>query len=212
MAREIHDTLLQSLLGVMLRLGEVEQTVEESAEWARQQLGRLRQQLEFYIREARQSIRDLRSPLLQTRDLVAALEETGERLTAGRAQYAFSTAGPARRAPLRVEEHVLRIAQEAIANAIRHGAPRHVSVAVTYAPQSLSVRVADDGAGLRRRGRGPEPTGIGASRACRSAPLRSRRGSSCRARPAAARRSNCTCRCTSRARGLGRGRPPLLQL
>jgi signal transduction histidine kinase len=148
MAREIHDTLLQSLLGVMLRLGEVEQTVEESTESARQQLARLRQQLEFYIREARQSIRDLRSPILQTRDLGTALRETGERLTAGRVSFAYDASGPARRAPAKVEEHVLRIAQEAIANALRHATPETVTVNLTYTSDSLALRVADDGAGF----------------------------------------------------------------
>lgn len=148
MAREIHDTLLQSLLGVMLRLGEVEQTVDESAEAAKQQIGRLRQQLEFYIREARQSIRDLRSPLLQSRDLVTALRETGERLTAGRAVFAYSASGPARRAPVKVEEHVLRITQEAISNALRHGAPAMVSVDLMYTNDSLALRVTDNGRGF----------------------------------------------------------------
>jgi signal transduction histidine kinase/ligand-binding sensor domain-containing protein len=148
MAREIHDTLLQSLLGVMLRLGEVETTVDESADAAKQQIGRLRQQLEFYIREARQSIRDLRSPLLQTRDLVTALRETGERLTAGRAAFEYSASGPARRAPVKVEEHVLRIAQEAISNALRHAAPAVVSVDLVYTNDSLALRVADDGPGF----------------------------------------------------------------
>jgi signal transduction histidine kinase/ligand-binding sensor domain-containing protein len=148
MAREIHDTLLQSLLGVMLRLGELEQTVEESTDLARQQLGRLRQQLEFYIREARQSIRDLRSPMLQSRDLVTALRETGERLTAGRAAFACDASGPARRAPARVEEHVLRIAQEAVSNALRHAAPSAVTVQLTYTADALTLRVADDGTGF----------------------------------------------------------------
>jgi ligand-binding sensor domain-containing protein/signal transduction histidine kinase len=148
MAREIHDTLLQSLLGVMLRLGELEQTVEESTDLARQQLVRLRQQLEFYIREARQSIRDLRSPMLQSRDLVTALRETGERLTAGRATFACDASGPARRAPARVEEHVLRIAQEAVSNALRHATPDTVTVQLTYTADSLALRVADDGAGF----------------------------------------------------------------
>lgn len=152
MAREIHDTLLQSLLGVMLRLGEVEQTVDESTEAARQQLARLRQQLEFYIREARQSIRDLRSPILQTRDLVTALRETGERLTAGRVSFAYDATGPARRAPAKIEEHVLRIAQEAIANALRHATPETVTVNLTYTTDSLALRVADDGAGFDPEG------------------------------------------------------------
>lgn len=150
MAREIHDTLLQSLLGVLLRLGDTEETVLKSPDAARQQLGRLRQQLEFYIREARQSIRDLRSPLLQTRDLVTALQETGERLVAGRAAFAFDTAGPARRAPVRIEEHILRIAQEAIVNAVRHGDPTTVKVNLRYDASSLTLQVEDDGVGFDR--------------------------------------------------------------
>ncbi len=148
LAREIHDTLLQSLLGVMLRLDEVEKTVDESADGAKQQLGSLRQQLEFYIREARQSIRDLRSPLLEGRDLAAALREAGERLTAGRASLEYDVTGPARRAPLKVEEHVLRIAQEAISNAIRHAAARTVRVNLAYTSDALALRVADDGRGF----------------------------------------------------------------
>lgn len=148
MAREIHDTLLQSLLGVLLRLGDTEETVLTSPDTARQQLGRLRQQLEFYIREARQSIRDLRSPLLQTRDLVAALRETGERLVAGRAGFQFDATGPARRAPVRIEEHVLRIAQEAISNAVRHGSPTTVRVSLRYDSTSMTLQVEDDGVGF----------------------------------------------------------------
>ena len=148
LAREIHDTLLQSLLGVMLRLDEVERTVDVSADSAKQQLGRLRQQVEFYIREARQSIRDLRSPVLQTRDLVTALQETGARLTAGHAAFEYSATGRARRVPVKVEEHLLRIAQEAISNAIRHAAPRVVTVTLAYADDSLALRVADDGTGF----------------------------------------------------------------
>lgn len=148
MAREIHDTLLQSLLGVMLQLGELERTVEDSSAAARQHLGRLRQQLEFYIREARQSIRDLRSPILQSRDLVTALREIGERLAAGRVAFACDASGPARRAPARVEEHVLRIAQEAVSNALRHAAPHTVTVHLTYTAETLTLQVVDDGTGF----------------------------------------------------------------
>lgn len=148
MAREIHDTLLQSLLGVMLRLDDVEKTVDVSADSAKQQLGRLRQQVEFYIREARHSIRDLRSPTLQTRDLACALEEMGLQLTGGRALFRFSAAGRMRRFPARVEQNLLRIAQEAISNALRHGAPRTIAVRITYSAGTLSLHVSDDGCGF----------------------------------------------------------------
>jgi ligand-binding sensor domain-containing protein len=63
-AREVHDTLLQSLLGVLFRLDDVASLIDQSSESAKDQLVRLRRQVEFYVREARYSIRDLRSPIL----------------------------------------------------------------------------------------------------------------------------------------------------
>ena len=118
------------------------QTVDESAELAaKQQLGRLRQQLEFYIREARQSIRDLRSPLLQTRDLVDRAARDGRTADRRSGGVRIRRLGPARRAPAKVEEHVLRIAQEAIANALRHATAETVTVNLTYTADSLALRV-----------------------------------------------------------------------
>ena len=120
-AREIHDTLLQSLLGVMFRLDEVANVIDVSSESAKAQLVRLRHQVEFYVREARYSIRDLRSPILQSRGLATAMRAVGENLT-GDERWPF--AGRRRDAPpdlQRIDEHLLRIGQEAITNAVRHG-------------------------------------------------------------------------------------------
>ena len=83
-AREVHDTLLQSLLGVMFRLDEVSNVIDVSSESAKEQLVRLRHQVEFYVREARYSIRDLRSPILQSRGLATAMRAVGENLTGER--------------------------------------------------------------------------------------------------------------------------------
>ena len=74
-AREIHDTLLQSLLGVMLQLDHVTSEIDRAPQDAKDLLHRLRRQVEFHIREARHSIRDLRSPVLQSRDLVSVLAD-----------------------------------------------------------------------------------------------------------------------------------------
>jgi signal transduction histidine kinase/ligand-binding sensor domain-containing protein len=147
-AREIHDTLLQSLLGVLLRLDEVANTIDVSTHTAKEQLVRLRQQVEFYAREARHSIRDLRSPVLQTRDLAAALREAGERLTAMKPiVFELVATGKPYRGAQRVEEHLLRIGQEAISNAVRHGNPRSVRVELRYGVESIVLRVSDDGVG-----------------------------------------------------------------
>src|SRR5438876_9414813 len=83
LSREIHDTLLQSLVGVALQFDAISNSLDQSASTARHQLVRIRRQVEAYIREARQSIWDLRSPVLETHDLAAALRDFGKRATAG---------------------------------------------------------------------------------------------------------------------------------
>jgi signal transduction histidine kinase len=148
-AREIHDTLLQSLLGVMLQLDQAANEIDESPQAAKEQLSRLRQQVEFHIREARHSIRDLRSPVLQTRDLATALREAAARLTAGTPiAVHLNTTGTPYRAAQRVEEHLLRIGQEAISNAIRHGQPTSIEVTLDFGDGTIALRVADNGVGF----------------------------------------------------------------
>jgi signal transduction histidine kinase len=148
-AREIHDTLLQSLLGVMLQLDDVANTLETSKETARGQLGRLRQQVEFYIREALNSIRDLRSPVLESRDLGAALRDAGDRFTALKPiEFTLVASGKPMRAAPRVEEHLLRIGQEAISNAVRHARPHCVRVDLEYGDKQIALTVTDDGIGF----------------------------------------------------------------
>ncbi len=73
LSREIHDTLLQSLVGVALQFDGIANSLGPSSVNAREQLTRIRRQVEAYIREARQSIWDLRSPILETHDLPTAL-------------------------------------------------------------------------------------------------------------------------------------------
>lgn len=148
-AREIHDTLLQSLLGVMLQLDQAASDVDDAPDSAKDRLGRLRQQVEFHIREARHSIRDLRSPVLQTRDLSAALGDAGAHLTAGTAiSFEIDVAGTPFRCAQRVEEHLLRIGQEAMSNAVRHGHPSRIHVTLAFEPTTLTLRVSDDGIGF----------------------------------------------------------------
>ena len=73
LSREIHDTLLQSLVGVALQFDGIANGLGPSSVGARDQLTRVRRQVEAYIRDARQSIWDLRSPVLETADLASAL-------------------------------------------------------------------------------------------------------------------------------------------
>ncbi len=149
MAREIHDTLLQSLSGVAIRLDNIAATVSASPRIAERHLHTLRQQVEFYVREARQSIRDLRSPVLETRDLGTALRETGERITSGQpVAFELRVSGRVRRAEARTEENLLRIGQEGISNAMQHGKAERIRVELNYALDSVALRIVDDGEGF----------------------------------------------------------------
>jgi signal transduction histidine kinase/ligand-binding sensor domain-containing protein len=148
-AREIHDTLLQSLLGVMFRLDDVSNVVDISPDSAKEQLLRLRRQVEFYVREARYSIRDLRSPILQSRGLATALREVGKRLTEERSlAFRLDVSGTPRADLQRIDEHLLRVGQEAITNAVRHGHAAAVGVELDYRADSVALRIRDDGKGF----------------------------------------------------------------
>jgi signal transduction histidine kinase/streptogramin lyase len=149
MGREIHDTLLQSLVGVTMQFDAVSDLLEDSSESAKKELTRLRRQVEQCIREARQSILDLRSPMADTADLVTAIREMAEKLTRHTTvQFELSVKGTPRPSGARVQQQLLRIAQEAVANAIRHADASHIKLELWYDETAVSLRVADNGRGF----------------------------------------------------------------
>jgi signal transduction histidine kinase len=166
MAREIHDTLLQSLVGVALQLGTISDKPAASA--IRDQLAVLRKQVEGFIREARQSIWNLRSPALAVNDLPTALREAGTALTIGTdIRFEVVVVGKPQRFAPRVEEQLLRIGQEAVSNAVRHANATVICLELRYTGDSVVLRISDDGADSILPSR-PRSATTGASRACRS--------------------------------------------
>jgi signal transduction histidine kinase len=148
-ARELHDTLLQSLAGVSLQLDGVAKQVGQSSETAAAQIKVVRQQVEATFREARQKVQDLRSPMLQGRDLPAVLRESLEQIAAGHmVRLQMTVAGEPRPLPEEVDEALLRIGQEAVGNAVRHAQASEIQVSLTYGYESLSLCVRDDGRGF----------------------------------------------------------------
>ncbi len=149
MSRAIHDTLLQGLVGIALQFDNLANNLDSSSSSARNHFVRIRRQVEEYIREARQSIWDLRSPRLETHDLAVALRETGERALSGTsAQFEVAITGSPHRCPPPVEEQVLLIGQEALNNAARHARARRVRLELHYVDSRLRLRVSDDGCGF----------------------------------------------------------------
>jgi signal transduction histidine kinase/ligand-binding sensor domain-containing protein len=149
LSREIHDTLLQSLVGVALQFDGIANALGPSSVSAREQLTRVRRQVEAYIREARQSIWDLRSPILETHDLEAALRAFARHLIGDRpVRFTSVVTGNDGIRPPKVDNQVLRIGQEAISNAVRHARARRIHLEITFGPGSVALRVEDDGCGF----------------------------------------------------------------
>jgi signal transduction histidine kinase len=150
LSRELHDTLVQSLVGMSLQLDAIATAASSSSPDIQQQLVRMRSQVDEYLREARQSIWELRTPMRRERpDLVVALRELGERLVAGLPiRFELSVSGSQCRCGQNVEEQLLRISKEAITNVIRHARASTVHVSVHYERTLVVLTVSDDGCGF----------------------------------------------------------------
>ncbi len=148
--REIHDTLLQSLVGMALQLDTLADQADASPSGTmRQELSRLRRQVEHYIGEAQESIWDLRSPVHEPGDLPSSLRQRAERATgSANVRFEFALQGIPRPLPMRVHQQVLRIAQEAVVNAVRHAHPGRIRMDLLYDADAVHLSVVDDGHGF----------------------------------------------------------------
>lgn len=161
LSRELHDTLLQSLVGVSLQLNRLSNDLEPSS-GGRERVTQIRRLVDDYVRDARQSIWNLRSSTLEHTDLAGALRQAGERFDTDVAFELAVTGTPRRYAPT-VEEHLLRIGKEAVSNAVRHSSAKHITIQLEHGDGTVALRVADDGCGFDPAAlkRSAEPGGNG---------------------------------------------------
>jgi signal transduction histidine kinase len=148
-SREIHDTLLQSLGALTVQLEIVARHLDSSQSQAHAALRRLRKNLVYCVRDARRSVWELRSLRLEQRNLAEAVEEMAqETMVALPVLIRVEVAGRVRQCAPDVEQHLLRIAQEAISNAVQHGGASEVVVELDYHGKALSLRIRDNGRGF----------------------------------------------------------------
>jgi signal transduction histidine kinase len=148
-ARELHDTVAQDLAGLSLQLESAVETLFTSPEVAGDHLDRARALVRASLDDSRRAVCDLRSRDLEEGDLAAALEIAARRATEGAAvAVEVRVEGARRRLARGVEEDLLRIGQEALANALRHAAPSAVRVDLRLAAKRATLVVADDGRGF----------------------------------------------------------------
>jgi len=149
LAREIHDTLLQGMAAVALHVHAILEMLDSSPAQARAALATARDSLEHYIREARRSILNLRSPALSHSTLEEALRHSVNELVSwSRMDARISVTGSPRRYAQLVEEQILRIGQEAVSNAVQHANATTIDVKLEYEKDRVRLRVTDDGVGF----------------------------------------------------------------
>ena len=148
-ARELHDTVEQGLTGLWMQLGTIARDFQNAPEEATSEIRFAQQMLRHCREEARTSIRDLRNIELEQMGLPGALEMLLPSLgSSERVAIHFKISGNAQPIGAIVENHVLRIAQEAVSNATHHASPQSVNVSLAYAPASVMLEIRDDGCGF----------------------------------------------------------------
>ncbi|HVF01466.1 MAG TPA: GAF domain-containing sensor histidine kinase [Rubrobacteraceae bacterium] len=151
LAREIHDTLAQSLTATTLQLESADALLDagSSPEKAREPLLRALSLTQSNLEEARRSVLDLRAAPLEGRSLSRALRvlvERWEAETGIAARYRAINGG--RPLPPRVEVALYRICQEALTNVARHAEAGRADVQLVATPGQIRLVVKDDGRGF----------------------------------------------------------------
>jgi ligand-binding sensor domain-containing protein/two-component sensor histidine kinase len=147
LAREIHDTLAQDLAAILsyARQGLGSTEDPERAAPIFEDIAAL---ATGSLAEARRSLQALRPPALDGKSLAQALAEVARSLAAGKEAEIEVRADLAPEPPAAAAAELLRIAKEAIGNALRHGGARQIVVELVEEGAELVLRVRDDGAGF----------------------------------------------------------------
>jgi signal transduction histidine kinase/ligand-binding sensor domain-containing protein len=148
-ARDLHDTLLQSLAGVSLQLHGISKQAATVSEKTAALVDHVREQVDSSFREVRLKVWNLRSPSLEGQGLADAIREFVERSGPTlNARCSFNLTGQPRACAPEIEEELLRIAQEATNNANRHAYASEIRIGLQYDGNSLALSISDDGRGF----------------------------------------------------------------
>ncbi len=163
-ARDIHDTLLQSFHGLLLRFGLVDRLLPGRPDDAKKELQRAMELATAAITEGRDAVQGLRDSTIEANDLVAAIETIGQELAAKEpgersASFKVLVEGESRELRPLLRDEVYRIAAESLRNAFRHANASRIEVEIRYGDKQFRLRVRDDGKGIDPtllKGEGPE--------------------------------------------------------
>jgi signal transduction histidine kinase/ligand-binding sensor domain-containing protein len=148
-AHQIHDTVIQDLIGATLQLELVGFEVADRPEASRRSLATLAARMRETIARSRNMVSNLHSTAVAQYSLVEVLQHSEAEFRSGPSPiFDLLTAGEAREVHPLVRDEVYRICREALANAFRHSGAEYVTVEVRFLPDKLEVEISDDGKGM----------------------------------------------------------------
>jgi ligand-binding sensor domain-containing protein/signal transduction histidine kinase len=156
-ARELHDTLLQSFHGLLFRFQAARNMLPRRPDEAIQALDAALERAEQAIAEGRDAIQGLRSEPVAQNDLAQLLTATGQELAASQeasrdpAMFRVTVEGEWRSLSPILRDEVYRIARELLRNAFLHACAREIEAEIRYDARLLRLRIRDDGKGIDPR-------------------------------------------------------------
>jgi PAS domain S-box-containing protein len=149
MAREIHDTLAQAFTGILLHIGAAAEQIPKKPEMAQAHLKTVDELARTGLAEARRSVAALRPKLLEEGNLFSALKQlTIQMRTSTNTNLTCNIIGTAYPLPPDVENHLLRIGQEALTNAVKYANATEIHVELVCEESQCLLRVKDNGQGF----------------------------------------------------------------
>jgi signal transduction histidine kinase/ligand-binding sensor domain-containing protein len=156
-ARELHDTLLQSFHGSMFRMQAARDLLPHHPEEAGEALDGTIARTEQAIDEGRNAIQGLRSEAATASDITQLLRAMGHELAASQqgrhdpATFRLTVEGERQALSPLLQDEVYRIAREVLANAFQHACARQIEAEIKYDSRAFRLRIRDDGTGIDPR-------------------------------------------------------------
>ncbi len=148
-SQDIHDTFAQNLAGIALQLDSMTMQLEEIPQSLKERLDEACNLTRYSLAEVRRAVGDLRADELAREELPAALPAIARRMAANSAvEPSIQVVGTPKRLNPVTEKNLLRIFQEALANALKHANAQAIDVELRYEREDLVLRVRDDGRGF----------------------------------------------------------------
>jgi signal transduction histidine kinase len=153
-ARDLHDTLLQSFHGLLFRIQAARNMLPRRPEEAMETLDGVIGKAEQAITEGRDAIQNLRAEPVAEGDLEDLLTATGQELAGTQdanphsAIFRLTVEGTEQRLAPILQDEIYRIAREVLRNAFQHASARHIEAEIRYDNRQFRLRVRDDGKGI----------------------------------------------------------------